>query len=807
MSQLFYTPEEVDVNERGEFETLIMPESFEEALSYAEQLIWLYKNKQNKLVEGEGVTLTDNADGTTTISVSSDIKGIESIDSTVGTTKTVVRITLTDGSVETFDVLAGPQGPAGADGRQGEDGVGIRSINFVRTEMSTVEVTREIVISGGGVDIRTSTISVPRYNVFNITYTNDDVGILNMYTGNTEYISKVRINNSVTPKETTYTHSMYNTVSDSSSVLHTETIKDGAQGIQGPQGPAGPVPSGGVNGNILIKNSNVQDGAVWTTYDEVYPGVHPWNQEVAFVDRETVPDTIRGWDGDDEVIINLTISAIRLMGDLVEVDITLENTSTDHNADVMCVYDFKTYGSPELFEIIESTSPTYGNSNMYFSNNYSLMSFQYDGTIPAASTETIEFTFNTSDPSAYFNADFNYSYIVSPLNAIGVTPPSEEGEYIYVASDGGTGWQLKNPEQVGDWNNDVAMIMVEPIPSEVICYDYATQTEQIPVNIEFEKVYTDDELTGLIFRAYNTSDDETVIVNYDCNMRTNGADVPVVNDVVGATYGSGGFWYDSILDTIRFGISLELPGGESDMVECSITTTLPGFDVDISQSYTVRFLDAQNGVPDASQASSGDVLTADGSGGCDWQPPSGGIEVYSSSAMVTDTSYDNISAQESNSFLETFFSTNRPSNWYFIIAKLDAYKIGDNVIYKPKYSGTANSIVSKGVSFGLNFTSLASDYVVSQNTMGYLQHRLTSAQYNNLPETIRNATSMIRIPAVFEISFSSTVNFYGDKFRKTFLGFLIFSTNGYCYFDIPNGSMNGETIPAGSNRMLVDIQF
>ena len=116
-------------NVRGQNRTLaaanlIIPTTFEEALSYAEQILYLYVHKQNKLLEGEGVTLTDNPDGTTTISISAEeSRGISSIVGVVGETGTTVTVTLTDGTTQEFFVEKGEQGPQGIQGIQGEQGI------------------------------------------------------------------------------------------------------------------------------------------------------------------------------------------------------------------------------------------------------------------------------------------------------------------------------------------------------------------------------------------------------------------------------------------------------------------------------------------------------------------------------------------------------------------------------------------------------------------------------------------------------------------------------------------------------------
>jgi len=99
---------------------LAIPSTFEEAMTYAEQLIYLYMTKQDKLLEGEGVTLTDNPDGTTTISVAVEAsRGISSITGVVGETGTTVTVLLTDGTTQQFFVEKGEQGPRGERGEQG----------------------------------------------------------------------------------------------------------------------------------------------------------------------------------------------------------------------------------------------------------------------------------------------------------------------------------------------------------------------------------------------------------------------------------------------------------------------------------------------------------------------------------------------------------------------------------------------------------------------------------------------------------------------------------------------------------------
>lgn len=150
---------------------LIIPTSFEECLTYAQQILFLAMHKQNKLVAGDNITITPNEDGTYTITstggASLDIDVRATIDANVGTPYVTIDTTdLPDGrtrytfnfhnmkgeqgqqgpegfspEVHVFDVIGGHEvqitdshgvsafavmdgapGPAGADGQNGADG-------------------------------------------------------------------------------------------------------------------------------------------------------------------------------------------------------------------------------------------------------------------------------------------------------------------------------------------------------------------------------------------------------------------------------------------------------------------------------------------------------------------------------------------------------------------------------------------------------------------------------------------------------------------------------------------------------------
>ena len=125
MSDLFMTPNEAALADIEDGTQLIIPASFQDALSYAQQIIWLYLHKQDKLVSGENITLTENPDGTVTISATgggAEARGIKTITGEVGPTGTTVTVTLTDDSTQTFFVERGPEGPQGEQGPTGPVG-------------------------------------------------------------------------------------------------------------------------------------------------------------------------------------------------------------------------------------------------------------------------------------------------------------------------------------------------------------------------------------------------------------------------------------------------------------------------------------------------------------------------------------------------------------------------------------------------------------------------------------------------------------------------------------------------------------
>ena len=127
MNDLYLTP--VGMEQRQDPYELIIPESFEEALTYEEQILWILAHKQDLLVEGDNITLTPNEDGTVTIS-SEGGQGatyrIETATPDEGYTAAYILKNVDTGTQSGVKIqvptVAGPQGPAGPQGETGPQG-------------------------------------------------------------------------------------------------------------------------------------------------------------------------------------------------------------------------------------------------------------------------------------------------------------------------------------------------------------------------------------------------------------------------------------------------------------------------------------------------------------------------------------------------------------------------------------------------------------------------------------------------------------------------------------------------------------
>ena len=114
-----------DVPRAGRDLPFIIPQEFSQCMSFIQQVYWLYTNKENKLVQGEGIVLTENEDGTVTVTatgegatVSVEVEG--TITGDPGTEAVVSNV----GDAQHVRLLfCVPQGPRGYQGPQGERGI------------------------------------------------------------------------------------------------------------------------------------------------------------------------------------------------------------------------------------------------------------------------------------------------------------------------------------------------------------------------------------------------------------------------------------------------------------------------------------------------------------------------------------------------------------------------------------------------------------------------------------------------------------------------------------------------------------
>lgn len=104
---------------------LIIPTTFRDCLTYEQQIVFLFRMKQNKLIEGENITLTDNGDGTVTISADGG--------SSSGATYELVSVTPDEGYSSAYilkNIDTGAQSGVKIQIPEAEEGVGISSITF-----------------------------------------------------------------------------------------------------------------------------------------------------------------------------------------------------------------------------------------------------------------------------------------------------------------------------------------------------------------------------------------------------------------------------------------------------------------------------------------------------------------------------------------------------------------------------------------------------------------------------------------------------------------------------------------------------
>lgn len=277
------------------FDNLVIPESFDEALSYGEQILWLFIHKQATLIAGENVTITNNHDGTFTIS--SEAGGstyrIDAVTPSAGYDAAYALIdTETEqqcgvkiqipAAIPGPEGPEGPQGPAGEDGTDGQDGVGITSITFKEsdpvgnnvytitlTNGSTYDITCPIGPRGNGIlTIAYSGTDPQGGNVYTITMTDGSFYTITAPKGAAGTSGQsgqdgVGIS-SITFKETDASGNNIYTITLTNSNTYDITCPIGPQGQTGQTGPAGQgVPTGGSTGDVLTKASGTDFDTQW----------------------------------------------------------------------------------------------------------------------------------------------------------------------------------------------------------------------------------------------------------------------------------------------------------------------------------------------------------------------------------------------------------------------------------------------------------------------------------------------------------------------------------------------------------------
>jgi len=250
MSDLYNGIHEYNSNDIG---GLILPTSFEDALSYDQQILWLYLYKQALLQAGENIELHENADGTVTISATSS-----------GATYTIRSTTPDSGfgsAYELVDVDTGERAGSKINIPEAIDGVGISSITFKETDAQGNNVYTVNLTDGSHYDI-----VCPRglqgvagqdghdgQDGQNGTNGTDGVGIT-----------------SITFKETDAQGNNIYTVNLTNSTSYDITCPKGPQGATGPAGAG--VPTGGTKGQVLSKVSGTDYDTQWRDVHEVPSG-------------------------------------------------------------------------------------------------------------------------------------------------------------------------------------------------------------------------------------------------------------------------------------------------------------------------------------------------------------------------------------------------------------------------------------------------------------------------------------------------------------------------------------------------------
>lgn len=250
MSDLYNGIHEYNSNDIG---GLILPTSFEDALSYDQQILWLYLYKQALLQAGDNIELHENTDGTVTIS------------STGGGATYTIRSTTPDSgfgsAYELVNVDTGERAGSKINIPEAIDGVGITSIVFKQTDAQGNNVYTVNLTDGSHYDI------VCPKGAQGVAGQDGRDG-QNGQDG-TNGIDGVGIT-SITFKETDAQGNNIYTVNLTNSTSYDITCPKGPQGATGATGAG--VPTGGTTGQVLSKVSGTAYDTQWRDVHEVPSG-------------------------------------------------------------------------------------------------------------------------------------------------------------------------------------------------------------------------------------------------------------------------------------------------------------------------------------------------------------------------------------------------------------------------------------------------------------------------------------------------------------------------------------------------------
>ena len=429
---------------------LVIPESFNECLTYGEQLIWIFLHKQNTLVEGDNITLTRNADGTYTISSEA-----------AGSTYEMVETTPSAGNVKAYklvDVATGEQAgdtieiPEASSFPQGMVGSILQKTGSEQDDVSWVPFSSLYpkIERAGSIDMYvdrtklsdqafgyTYDIDAIDHGVYEITITNTseysnyvffnwiakfdgygDLSVSAQATGVSEFGSysanfvdrndnfypwlSMDISSELDPGETcvlTVTVTANDMMSWFSGILDFEytysptplSVTLAQYAVEAGNG----LPSGGIKGYLPVKT---EDSAEWVDFKSLYPKVVPDDLgESRWLDRMDISDTLP--EGVTGQIYRYGSSGTAYM-------VELQNTN-DEATEVIFDWTLACSGYGDLSLSVRGLySPTPQVSGDFIKDdqdNYAWIHATYSNTIPARAGSGMMIEITVNDQNSYFN--------------------------------------------------------------------------------------------------------------------------------------------------------------------------------------------------------------------------------------------------------------------------------------------------------------------------------------------------------------------------------------------------------------------